>query len=111
MGILAAVNDWQLDPIGFLSALSAAAVAIPSPIRVLCAFVLWTYSGLVLAMSVAFLNPGITIELVDDRLYHLDLTFCPLDSRRAHHAGPLAASARASAAEAARRLTLAGMAR
>jgi hypothetical protein len=27
LGILAAVNDWQLDPIGFLSALSAAAVA------------------------------------------------------------------------------------
>jgi N-dimethylarginine dimethylaminohydrolase len=23
------------------------------------------------------------IELVDDRLYHLDLTFCPLDDRRA----------------------------
>ena len=24
-----------------------------------------------------------TIELVDDRLYHVDLTFCPLDDRRA----------------------------
>jgi N-dimethylarginine dimethylaminohydrolase len=24
-----------------------------------------------------------TLELVDDRLYHLDLTFCPLDDRRA----------------------------
>jgi N-dimethylarginine dimethylaminohydrolase len=24
-----------------------------------------------------------SVELVDDRLYHLDLTFCPLDERRA----------------------------
>ena len=24
-----------------------------------------------------------TIELVDERLYHVDLTFCPLDDRRA----------------------------
>lgn len=27
--------------------------------------------------------PVRTVELVDDRLYHLDLTFCPLDDRRA----------------------------
>jgi ornithine--oxo-acid transaminase len=27
--------------------------------------------------------PVRSVELVDDRLYHLDLTFCPLDERRA----------------------------
>ena len=27
--------------------------------------------------------PGALVELVDERLYHVDLTFCPLDERRA----------------------------
>ncbi len=34
-------------------------------------------------LSEAFGVPVLGIELVDERLYHLDLTFCPLDDRRA----------------------------
>ena len=34
-------------------------------------------------LSVLLGAPVRPIELVDDRLYHLDLTFCPLDDRRA----------------------------
>jgi N-dimethylarginine dimethylaminohydrolase len=35
------------------------------------------------ALSALLGAPVRPIELVDDRLYHLDLTFCPLDDRRA----------------------------
>jgi N-dimethylarginine dimethylaminohydrolase len=35
------------------------------------------------ALSRITRTPVRSVELVDDRLYHLDLTFCPLDERRA----------------------------
>jgi len=35
------------------------------------------------ALSRLTAAPVRTVELIDDRLYHLDITFCPLDERRA----------------------------
>jgi N-dimethylarginine dimethylaminohydrolase len=78
-----AEQGWTIDRLPAELGHEGAGDALPFEGTLLCGYRTRSDASAGAVLSQMLRAPVRTVELVDERLYHVDLTFCPLDDRRA----------------------------
>jgi N-dimethylarginine dimethylaminohydrolase len=76
-------RDWKVERLPAELGHEGAGDALPFNGTLLCGYRTRSDAAAGSVLSHILGAPVRTVELVDERLYHIDLTFCPLDDRRA----------------------------
>jgi arginine dihydrolase len=76
-------HGWKVKPLPTGLGHEGAGDGLPFDGTLLCGYRTRSDASAGTVLSRMLRTPVRTVELVDERLYHIDLTFCPLDDRRA----------------------------